>query len=45
MGPGTASAIHILKVNSNGTLTEQAVGSPVLPSLPANALPEGIVVL
>lgn len=45
MGPGTVSAIHILKVNGNGTLTEQAVGSPVVPSLPANALPEGIVVL
>jgi 6-phosphogluconolactonase (cycloisomerase 2 family) len=44
MGPGTVSAIHVLKVNANGTLTEQQ-GSPVLPSLPANALPQGIVVL
>lgn len=44
MAPGTVSAIHVLKVNADGTLTEQP-GSPVLPSLPANALPQGIAVL
>lgn len=44
-GPGTVTAIHVLKVNVDGTLTEEAGCSPVVPQLPANALPEGIVVL
>jgi 6-phosphogluconolactonase (cycloisomerase 2 family) len=45
MGAGTVNALHVLKVNADGTLTEPAAGSPVLPTLPPGALPQGIAVL
>jgi 6-phosphogluconolactonase (cycloisomerase 2 family) len=45
MGPVLDSAIHVLKVNNDGSLTEDPTCSPVIPALPPGSLPQGIVVL